>query len=93
MQVSNLGGVDSDPGVQVALYSVEAGVETLIEVQSLVLAVPSGRSTDALLFTLTRDQVGSDGLVVRVDDDGAATGAQNECDESTNEDTWAEWPC
>jgi hypothetical protein len=93
VQVSNLGGIDSDPGVQVALYSVEAGVETLVEVQALALAVPTGRTTDAVIFSLTRDQVGSDGLVVRVDDDGAAAGVQTECDESNNEDTYSEWPC
>ena len=36
---------------------------------------------------------GTDGIVVRVDDDGTGVGTQDECDEDNNMDQYADWPC
>ncbi len=93
VQVQNLGGVEAPAGIQVALYAVGGTAEDLLLVQTLTDSLPSGQSTDALLFEITQDMMGADGIMVRVDDDGTGLGAQNECDESNNEDRYAESPC
>lgn len=93
VQIENVGGVDAEAGVPVSLYSVEGGVETLIDVQVLPDVLPAGRSTDALQFDLTLGAIGDGGLVARVDDDGTLVGIQNECDEDNNVDAYTETPC
>jgi hypothetical protein len=93
VQISNPGGLDAPAGLSVALYAIEGGAEILLGVQTLPDILPTGRSSDALIFEITKGDLGSDGLMIRVDDDGTGTGTQNECDESNNTDTYADWPC
>ena len=89
VQLSNHGGVDSAPDVSVSLYSDSGGVRTLIATQIAPGILASGWSTDSLLFSFTADQLGTDGLVAVVDDDGTGTSAQDECVESDNAVVWA----
>lgn len=93
VQISNPGGLDAPAGLSVALYAMEGEAEILLGVQTLPDVLPSGRSADALIFEIIKGDLGSDGLMIRVDDDGTGTGTQNECDESNNMDIYADWPC
>jgi len=89
--VANQGGADVDPGVLVALYGLQGGVETLVGTLALP-EVPSGRVIDGGTFELTPAQWG-EGIAVSVDDDGAGNGAVFECDESNNRDEYLETFC
>ena len=93
VQVDNLGGVEVGAGVVVALYALDAGTETLISTLPLPAPIAGGWSSDTLVFTVQKGDVGANGFVVRVDDDGAGTSAQNECDESNNRAEWFDLPC
>lgn len=67
----------------------------LITCKDLRDAVDADTRTESLLYTFAVSELGSDGLVVVVDDDGTGTftGAQDECDESDNEALWSEPVC
>jgi hypothetical protein len=93
--LSNEGGVASGADVGVSLYADNGGVLTLIERQVHADPVESGWSTDSLSFVFTADQLGTDGLVLMVDDDGtgALLGEQDECDEADNQALWLDPVC
>ncbi len=93
--LSNEGGVASGADVGVSLYADNGGVLTLIERQVHADPVESGWSTDSLSFVFTADQLGTDGLVLVVDDDGtgALLGEQDECDEADNQALWLDPVC
>jgi hypothetical protein len=93
VQLANLGGVDSSPDVSVALYADDGGSLRLIAAQVRPGVIRSGWSTDSLSFTFPVEELGSSGLVVVVDDDGAGVGAQDECDESGNAAAWTAPVC
>ena len=93
VQVGNPGGLQAEAGAPVALYRVDSGTETLLDVQFLPLALPSGQTSAAMVFSITRADFGSDGILVRVDDSGTGTGIQDECDESNNVAVYTDWPC
>lgn len=93
--LANDGGVASEADVSVALYADDGGVLSLIERQVRSAAVSPGEQTESLLFTFPVEQLGSDGLVAVVDDDGTGVGLgdQDECDESDNVVAWTEPVC
>jgi hypothetical protein len=95
VQVANQGGVDSSAGIPVSLYALNGTVETLLGTQTLTAVLPAGESVDTLVFEFTKGDFGSDGVIVRVDDDGTgtATGVQTECDEANNWAAYGDWPC
>ena len=93
VQVQNHGGLPTSADIEVSLYAIDGAAETLIEVQVLPRPVESGQTSDTVVFETTRGQMGGDGFMVRVDDDGSGRGAQNECDESNNEAWFTDWPC
>jgi hypothetical protein len=95
VQVANQGGVDSSAGIPVSLYALNGTVETLLGTQTLTAVLPAGESVDTLVFEFTKGDFGSDGVIVRVDDDGTgtATGVQTECDETNNWAAYGDWPC
>ena len=93
VQVENRGGLDSAEGLWVSLYAVDGATETLIEARQLPGIVPAGQALDSILFTLPFSQVGADGVLVRVDDDGTGTGIQNECNEANNQEAYSDRPC
>ena len=93
VQVANVGGLPTSEDIQVALYAMDGGVETLLEVKTLPHSIAPGTTSAALVFETTRGLMGPEGFMVRVDDAGAGIGAQNECDESNNEAWYTDWPC
>ncbi len=93
VQAFNQGGIDSQPGVPVSLYRKDGDVYELLETQVIADPIPAGTSTDGLVFMLTYDQIGADGLVVRVDDDGNDMGIQTECNEANNEASFTDPLC
>lgn len=93
VQVANVGGLPSNEGIRVALYAMDGGVETLLEVKTLPRALDPGTTSAAIVFETTRGQMGPEGFMVRVDDDGGGVGSQNECDEGNNEAWFTDWPC
>ncbi|MCK6503358.1 FG-GAP-like repeat-containing protein [Myxococcota bacterium] len=93
VQVANVGGLPSNEGIPVALYAMDGGAETLLEVKTLPRALEPGTTSAAIVFETTRGQMGPEGFMVRVDDAGGGIGAQNECDEGNNEAWFTDWPC
>lgn len=93
VQVANHGGVASDSGILVALYSISGTTETLVSTQALPTELQGGTSSDTLVFSLTKAEFGAEGVLIRVDDDGTNTGVQTECDESNNQTYYTDWPC
>ena len=91
--IENVGGVEVDAGVDVALYGLDGSTETLIMVESTADAIASGMTSEALVFEFGRTEWGVDGILVRVDDDGTGTGSVVECYEDNNEDTYLDDPC
>jgi hypothetical protein len=93
VQVFNTGFITVDAGVPVTLYRKDG--DTLEPVETLVLPdpIPGGSGTAGLLFTVPVTNIGPDGLLVRVDDDGLGGSAHLECVESNNEAAWAANPC
>jgi hypothetical protein len=81
-EVSNSGTRDAGARVDISLYRVDGGTETWLATTSLD-ALASG-ATAGVAFEVSTDDLGSDGLLVRVDDDGSGSGAHGECDETNN---------
>ncbi|MFM2245821.1 MAG: hypothetical protein RL071_1895, partial [Pseudomonadota bacterium] len=88
--VDNSGLIFADAGAPVALYAVSGGARTLIEVQTTPDVIDPGVRSAPLTFTLTWAEVGTDGLLVVVDDDGASASLLRECDELNNLLTWTD---
>jgi len=98
VQVMNQGGVTATAGavgIPVSLYAVDGTTETLLGTQFLTVDLLGGATSDSLVFDFIKGDYGSNGVVIRVDDDGTGTGTgiQNECDESNNSVTYTDWPC
>lgn len=93
VQVYNYGGTDAQKNVPVTLYKNDGGTLTAISTQTLASAVASGTGTAGLQFDITVGDLGTDGILVRVDDDGTGLDVQTECDESNNEAVWTDTPC
>ncbi|MFK7929294.1 MAG: FG-GAP repeat domain-containing protein [Myxococcota bacterium] len=89
VQVWNAGTENSAQGVAVALYTRDGERQELLGVKRLEKRVAGGWVSDTVVFEITAQQVGADGFIVRVDDDGG--GGQlhvDECDEDNNEGVW-----
>jgi hypothetical protein len=82
--VSNQGALDVAAGVSAALYALDGSTETLVD-QLFLDEVPAGTIISGGTFEMHPDDQGADGLLMRVDDDGAGVGIITECDESNNE--------
>lgn len=93
VQVGNPGGLEAEAGASVALYRLDGTTETLLAAETIPDAIPSGETSATVVFSITKGDFGSDGILVRVDDDGSGAGTQDECDEENNEDVYADWPC
>ena len=90
--VANQGGLDVAAGVSVALYALDAGAELLVDTLYLD-EVPSGAVIAGGTFELHPDDWGPDGILLRVDDDGAGVGIISECDEDNNDYEYADGIC
>ncbi len=93
VQVFNTGFIAVDAGVPVTLYRKDG--DTLEPIETLVLPdpIPGGSGTAGLLFSVPVANIGADGLIVRVDDNGLGGSVQLECAESNNEAAWTGNPC
>ena len=94
-QVSNVGPLDVDHDIVVALFALSLDsppVETPLDVR-LTPPLASGRSSAGVVFDIDATQVGPGGLRVRVDNDGFGQGTVVECDEDDNVATWTDIPC
>lgn len=87
-QVFNYGGVDVDAGVPVTLYRKDGMMLDPLETVIIDAAIPAGTGTSGIVFTVELPNIGADGLVLRVDDDGQGGSVQPECEESNNEASW-----
>ena len=93
VQVVNTGTNNSMTGVHVSVYARSGDKRELLETQFLDVRVPAGHSTDAVLFIVPVEELGTDGVVFKVDDDGAGNQRHEECDETNNEAEWVDIPC
>ncbi|MFT7520743.1 MAG: hypothetical protein ACI9MC_002894, partial [Kiritimatiellia bacterium] len=94
VQVYNAGSNNSSVGIPVALYARDGQFLELLAVQRLTHRVAAGWVSDTVVFDVFGGQLGPDGFVIKVDDDG--TGAElhpNECDENNNSQEWTDLPC
>lgn len=91
-QVSNPGAADIDAGVQLSLYMVSGGLESLYSTFTLD-AIPAGSAIAGETTELPVEDVGTGGYLLRVDDDGTGAGALTECDEDNNTAVYADSIC
>mgnify|MGYP002825012164 CR=1 FL=1 len=91
VQVWNAGGLPASGTIPVSLWADNAGVLTLIETQDLD-GVDGGSTAPTMHFDVPIEDVGTDGLVVRVDDRGddplEISSKYTECFEDNNVDTF-----
>jgi hypothetical protein len=88
VMVGNVGTREADAGAILSLYSVDSGLRHLVATTTLP-EVPRGSTIDAMQIDLSAADVGNQGWVAVVD----PADAVRECDESNNEDTWADSAC
>lgn len=83
VQVGNAGVETLPAGVPVSLYSIEGDKETFLASQIVSDPIPSGQSSESLLFKLDVSEIHQNGLKLVVDDD---RGMQRvgECHEDNN---------
>ena len=91
-QVANQGGSAAGASAWVSLYLLDGGAPVFFERQE-VSDVDSGASLAGGVFTVPLAEMGSNGFLLRVDDDGAGAGAIDECDEDNNEADYPESFC
>ena len=93
VSVFNTGAIYGPAGIDVALYADDGGVLTLVDVQATTATIEAGERLPPMIFLLGLDELGADGFVVMVDDDGTGFGAHNECNEDNNSAAWNEDAC
>jgi len=93
VQVGNQGADDADANIPITLYAADGATLTPIETKLIPTTIPSGTLLESIVFEITANYVGTDGFVVRVDDDGTGSGVVLECDEDNNDDKWTDNPC
>lgn len=93
VSVLNTGAIYGPAGIDVALYADDGGVLTLIDLQATSDTIEAGERLPPMTFLVGLEELGSDGLVVVVDDDGTGLGAHNECNEDDNTAVWNEDVC
>jgi hypothetical protein len=90
--VANQGALDVAAGVSAALYALDGSTETLVD-SLFIDEVPAGAVIAGGVFEFHPDDQGPDGLLMRIDDDGAGLGIITECDETNNEVEYTDTFC
>ncbi len=85
-QVLNKSEDAQDAGVYVTLYGLDGGDRIPLSTLQTTDVIPSGMSSEALLFELDAEVLTDiDGFWLNADDDGSGTGYVSECDEDNND--------
>lgn len=88
VQAENVGASDADAGASLDLYAVDEAGERLIW-STVLPAIPSGMSTDAILVEVPIDERGDGRWRLVVD----AADEIRECDDDDNTDVWNDVVC
>lgn len=89
VSVENVGAVAAGPDTTLSVFADDGGVLTLLSTQTLDEVYLPGDLKAPIAITLNVSDLGTDGVWVSVDEDGAV----NECDESNNTGSWNEAVC
>ena len=92
-QVFNTGGKASYGDIAVSLYAEDETESRWLDTVVLADPIQSGEGAAAVVFEVRRDDVGTRGFRVKVDDEGTGLSQQVECDERNNEAFWSDVPC
>jgi hypothetical protein len=92
VQVKNQGAADLEAGVPWTFYKNEAGSLTRVT-DGVLPAIPAGTALASFEISVLPGDIGDEGFVVRLDDDGAGIDGAGECDASNNEIAWGEPVC
>ena len=88
-QLFNMSETPFEGEVNVSFYASFGSTKTLIDTVSVELNLAPGTTTEGLTSYLPADtSIGSDGLIMAVDDNGSGTGLVTECSEVDNDDNW-----
>lgn len=88
-QVHNKSEDDQAAGVNVTLYGLDGNDRIPLSTLSTSDVIPSGMSSEALLFEVQAALLTDiDGFWLQADDDGTGTGVVSECDEDNNDFLW-----
>lgn len=89
MQVSNDGGRAAPAGVPLTLYTMDGTVPRVL-ITSLLPEIPAGTSLDGVEVIMAPEEVGTNGFLAVVDDDGTGAPTIWECHEDDNMAWWEE---
>lgn len=92
VQVSNQGAVDVDAGIAWAFYKNDGGTLTVVTTGTLP-AILAGHSIDSFEISVLPTDIGDQGFIVAVDDDGTGQDVALECDESNNQIVYGDPLC
>ena len=88
-QIFNLSEEAFEGEVNVSFYATFGSTKTLIETVVVELSLESGTTTEGITsYFHSENTLGSDGLIMVVDDNGSGTGHFTECSEIDNDDNW-----
>ena len=93
VQAYNTGSSTSLSQVPIALYADFDGVLELLDVQYLEGRVPAGKAAEGIVFEVPVRRLGTNGVVVHINDAGNGFQPQEECDYENNTAEWSDIPC
>jgi hypothetical protein len=93
VQVANQGPADSPGVVRLQLLRIDGEDESLIAERETTTPVASGASLPSIVFTLERQDIGTDGLKVTAETRSTLLDISAECDLTNNEAHWDELDC
>lgn len=91
-QVANKGAIDVEAGTPWAFYKVDGEAVTLVKTGTLD-AIPAGTALQGFALELVPGDIGVNGFLFTVDDDGAGGSLHSECDEDNNTVVWVDRIC
>ena len=92
VQVANQGALDVEAGVSWAFYKLDGDTRTLVTTGTLD-AIPSGVALEGFAVTVGPEDIGANGFVLVIDDDGTGVETVGECDEDNNTELWLDAIC
>ncbi len=88
-QIFNLSEARFEGPLMVSFYADFGDEKVLVDTIELSLSIESGTTTEGITSYLhAADTIGSEGLIMVVDDNGMGTGMVTECSEIDNDDSW-----